>query len=114
MHLRNTARTLRKIPIVYSEEILGKKTDPNARSPNANKADENRLGLIKHYRSLMPMAQEAHKPIFDLLPADGAIGSHQNAAYDAGINFEQLALEIAKRCNVTIPRDQFSRGGLGK
>jgi len=51
----------------------------------------------------MPMAQEAHKPIFHLLPADGAIGSHQKAVSDARDNFKQLAVEIAERCDITNP-----------
>jgi chromosome partitioning protein len=84
-----------KIPMVYSEQILG--AIPKAHS---DMDDTNRLGLIRHYRSLMPMAQEAHKPIFHLLPADGAIGSHQNAVFEARDNFKQLALEIARRCKV--------------
>jgi predicted HTH transcriptional regulator len=39
------------------------------------------------------------------LPADGAIGSHQNAVFEAEDNFEQIALEIARRCGVTIEKD---------
>lgn len=30
------------------------------------------LSIFKHYRSLVPMAQEARKPIFQLTSADGA------------------------------------------
>jgi chromosome partitioning protein len=88
-----------KIPLVYSEEILGAEL-----KSDHTKGDPNRLGLVRHYRSLMPMAQEAHKPIFNLLPADGAIGSHQNAVIEAGENFEHLAIEIAKRCKVAFPQ----------
>jgi len=100
--VRAYERWAAKIPVVYSEEILGMKPEADAKSP-----DINRLGQIRHYCSLMTMAREAHKPIFDLLPADGAIGSHQNAAFDAGKNFEELALEIARRCSVAIPGDRF-------
>ena len=32
--------------------------------------------MLKHYRSLMPMAIEARKPIFHLKSADGALGAH--------------------------------------
>jgi hypothetical protein len=32
------------------------------------------LATIKHYRSLVPMAQEQRKPVFNLTSADGAIG----------------------------------------
>jgi len=35
--------------------------------------DPNCLRLLKHYRGLVPMAQEARKPILDLKPADGVI-----------------------------------------
>ncbi len=90
-----------KIPMVYARYVLDLEADSNI------KTDTNQLGLIKHYRSLMPMAQEAHKPIFHLLPADGAIGSHQNAVFEAKNNFEQIALEIARRCGVTIEKDHF-------
>ncbi|HSD56852.1 MAG TPA: AAA family ATPase [Methanotrichaceae archaeon] len=91
-------RWAERIPFVYSEEVLG--VSPTL---GANKVDPNRLGLIKHYRSLMPMAQEVNKPIFHLLPADGAIGAHLKGVQEARENFEQLAKEIAKRCNVVVP-----------
>jgi chromosome partitioning protein len=87
-------RWAKKIPVVYAEEVLNLET-------NSNTKTDNQLGLIKHYRSLMPMAQEAHKPIFHLLPADGAIGSHQKAVVEAKSNFKQIAVEIARRCGVT-------------
>ena len=95
--VRAYERWAKRIPEVYSEEILGKQVKLGD-GPN-----KNQLGSIRHYRSLMPMAQEAHKPIFHLRPADGAIGSLQNAVTDARENFKQLAVEIAKRCNVAMP-----------
>jgi chromosome partitioning protein len=96
--VRAYKRWAERIPVVYSEEIMGIKT-----ISDSGEIDPNRLGLIKHYRSLMPMAQEVHKPIFHLLPADGAIGSHQNGVFEAGANFERVAIEIANRCNVYLP-----------
>jgi chromosome partitioning protein len=59
------------------------------------------------YHSLMPMAQEAHKPTFHLKVADGAIGSHFQAAQSSDRDFEQLARQIAEGAGVKIP--QFSR-----
>jgi chromosome partitioning protein len=93
-------RWAQRIPFVYSEEIINERRDSSLKG-----TDSNRLGLVRHYRSLMPLAQEAHKPIFHLLPADGAIGSHQNAVFEARDNFKQLAIEIARRCNVPMPED---------
>ncbi len=61
------------------------------------------LALLKHYRSLAPMAQEARKPIFKLTAADGALGSHAAAAQRARQDFEALARKIAKLAGVSIP-----------
>ena len=55
------------------------------------------MDAVKHYRSLVPMAQEARKPIFHLTPADGAIGSHAASAKDAHNDFKALAEKITAR-----------------
>jgi cellulose biosynthesis protein BcsQ len=60
-------------------------------------SDEFCLAQLKDYRSLMPMAQEAKKPMFLLKPADGAIGGHQAAVRQAYVDFESLAKRIAAR-----------------
>ena len=52
------------------------------------------LATMKHYRSLVPMAQEVRKPIFELTPADGAIGSHAAVVQAAYKDFEILARKI--------------------
>ena len=96
-------RWLVRIPDVYSEEIL----DPADKEPNNSEAqsspDENCLALLKHYQSLMPMAQEAHKPIFHLKPADGVIGAHTNAIRKVYGDFRSLAHAIAQRIDLKIP-----------
>ncbi|MGB3920530.1 ParA family protein [Methanothrix sp.] len=91
-------RWAERIPEVYSKEVLGEEFGLEKQRENRNQ-----LGLIKHYRSLMPMAQEAKKPIFHLMAADGAIGSHQKGVKEAEENFLQLALEMADRCNIPVP-----------
>ncbi len=58
-------------------------------------SDEFCLGQLKDFRSLMPMAQEAKKPMFLLKPADGAIGGHQGAVRQAYTDFRVLAERIA-------------------
>jgi chromosome partitioning protein len=52
------------------------------------------LAQLKDFRSLMPMAQEAKKPMFLLKPADGAIGGHQAAVRQAYEDFRLLATTI--------------------
>jgi cellulose biosynthesis protein BcsQ len=82
-----------RIPGGYAKWVL----DGSA-APGVTIADDTHcLSLLKHYRSLMPMAQEANKPIFHLKPADGAIGAHVSAVNDCYHDFEKLANEIVKR-----------------
>jgi chromosome partitioning protein len=61
------------------------------------------LAQLKHYRSLMPMALEARKPIFHLRPADGALGAHVSAAKLCGEDFRKLTRAIADKCKVRLP-----------
>lgn len=82
----------RRIPATFREKVLG--TSPTG--TDAAGEDPNCLGLLKHYRSLMPMAMEARKPIFKLKPSDGAIGAHTNSVKDCGEDFRQLAISIDK------------------
>ncbi|XYH96794.1 hypothetical protein ACMHYB_54975 [Sorangium sp. So ce1128] len=57
---------------------------------------------IRHYRSFMPMTQEARKPMFLLEPADGAIGSHAAAVQDCRRDFEALARRIAAAASIPL------------
>jgi hypothetical protein len=64
--------------------------------------DPHCLAILKHYRSLMPMAMEARKPVFALKPADGAIGAHAAAVSSAHWDFLGLAKRIASGCGVEL------------
>lgn len=83
-------RWAKRIPAVYERAVQNRESSEKSSAA----ADPNCLGLMKHYRSLMPMAQEVRKPIFHLQPADGAIGSHAAAAQQARADFERLALRL--------------------
>ena len=82
-----------RIPSIYREFVLGENYD-NTLSVDH---DENCLGLLKHFRSLMPMGMEVNKPVFLLKPADGAIGAHLEAVRKAYIDFEQLTKKIIEK-----------------
>ncbi len=88
-----------RIPETYREYVLQVKDDVN---PPVQE-DPHCLAMLKHYRSLMPMAQEARKPIFHLKPADGAIGSHLTAVREAEKDFHKLAQVLADRVGVQVP-----------
>jgi chromosome partitioning protein len=61
------------------------------------KDDPECLALLRHYKSLIPMAQEARKPVFLLKSADGAIGSHAASVNRAYTDFSALAKKILAR-----------------
>jgi len=79
-----------RMPAAYQESVLGQL---GARDDQ----DANLIYRIKHYRSLMPMAMEARKPMFDLTNADGAIGAHQSNVQQCREDFRMLSQEIARR-----------------
>lgn len=85
-------RWIERMPDVYREAVLGKAADPMVEILG----DIYCLALLKHYRSLMPLAMEAHKPMFFLKPADGAIGSHVEAVKNCYADFRNLANKIAQ------------------
>lgn len=82
-----------RMPAEYSKNML-MSDDVPIRSPDL---DDNCLATVKHYRSLVPLAQEARKPIFQLTSADGAVGGHASAAKAATTDFGNLAKRIAER-----------------
>ena len=84
-----------RMPAEYARNLLGDNKGPFAETPA--KDEKHALATVKHYRSLVPMAQEARKPIFHLTPADGAIGAHAAAANAARRDFKALAEKIMER-----------------
>jgi len=90
-------RWMDRVPLVYRQSILG--LEKNEALPKVEN-DPYKLSLLKHYRSLMPMAMEARKPIFRLKPADGAIGAHTEAVKECYQDFLNLAETIAKKIGV--------------
>jgi len=89
---------MERIPHVYRESVL----DESSKRERFIEDDPLCLALLKHYRSLMPLAQEARKPMFFLKPADGALGGHTHAAQDCYGDFRALAGEIAKRAEIEL------------
>jgi cellulose biosynthesis protein BcsQ len=97
--VRAYERWMRRIPGQYREAVLDEHPQEDIRLDN----DPHCLAALKHYRSLMPLAMEARKPMFMLKPADGAIGGHMAAVNDCYRDFRALARRIAERCGITLP-----------
>ena len=90
-----------RMPTEYARNLLGNEEGPYPDSPT--KDEDNALTTLKHYRSLVPMAQEARKPIFHLTTADGAFGGHAAAVGDAREDFRRLAIRILNKMGLYVP-----------
>ena len=93
-------RWLNRIPRIYREAVLDEAPGPALDVAT----DPYNLALLKHYRSLMPLAMDANKPMFFLRSADGAIGAHQEAVRSCYEDFKRLAQRIAGHAGVAMPR----------
>lgn len=107
--VRAFGKWIARIPAQYRESVLNE--PPGI--PTVVENDPFCLANIRDYRSLMPMAQEHRRPMFRLLPAHGAIGSHQNTVRDCWKDFDRLTRRILDRCGVPLPGrgDSSSRCG---
>ena len=93
---------INRMPMVYHNAVLEDST--TAATPSQDPAC---LATLKHYRSLVPMGQEARRPIFHLTPADGAIGSHAQAVQEALKDFECLAQKLLDKIGAPITSPGF-------
>jgi len=91
------ARWIDKMPSTYKQSVLEECETPGA-CDEAN--DRYCLAHLKDYHSLMPLAQEARKPMFVLKPADGAIGRHQRSVTACYHDFRMLAERIITACGI--------------
>ncbi len=90
--VRAYERWVGRMPGEYHESILKDGGHPTSTDP-----DPWCLGLMRHYQSLMPLAQDAQKPMFQLRPADGAIGAHMDAVQRCREDFLKLSRAILNR-----------------
>ncbi len=91
-------RWLRRIPTEFHRSVLGE-TDPAWSSGG----DPYQLASLRNYRSLMPLAQDARKPMFDLRPADGALGSTGRLVQTCYREFEDLAGRVMDAAGIPLP-----------
>jgi cellulose biosynthesis protein BcsQ len=91
-------RWLNRIPAVYRTVVLDKAVADDMEVVG----DPLNLALLKHYRSLMPLAMSASKPMFHLKPSDGAIGAHVEAVRSCEGDFLALAKRIGHEAGVAV------------
>lgn len=90
-------RWLDRIPSEYRSSVLGL---PDGALAPPVLHDPECLAMVKNFRSLMPMAQEARQPVFLLRAADGAVGSHAAAVQSAYHDFSEFARKLLDRIGV--------------
>jgi cellulose biosynthesis protein BcsQ len=90
-----------RVPNAYRKYVLADERQKKL----VVESDRNCLAMLKHYRSLMAMAQEARKPIFHLRPADGALGANVAAVRDAYKDFKKLSSKILSEARIETRSD---------
>ncbi len=90
--VRAYERWVARMPEIYHAAVLS-----DGLAPRSTAEDPWCLGLMRNYQSLMPLAQDAQKPMFQLRPGDGAIGAHMTAVQRCRDEFAALADRIMAR-----------------
>jgi cellulose biosynthesis protein BcsQ len=80
-----------QIPSIFHQYVLG---IPEPSGPLTIDDDPFCIALLKHFASLVPFAQQARKPIFDLKIADGIGGGQIQSVARARAEFEELARKL--------------------
>ncbi len=93
-------RWLRRIPIEFHRSVLGEPS-PDVTSTS----DDCQLASLRNYRSLMPLAQDARKPMFDLRASDGALGSTGRLVQTCYREFDELAVKTMQAARISVPVD---------
>jgi chromosome partitioning protein len=95
---RAVQRWMDQVPAVYRSSVLDESGGVVPRIED----DEYCLSQLRSYASLIPMAQDARKPVFALTAADGAFGGHQQAARRAFSDFRQLTRQVLGATGVLV------------
>lgn len=82
-------RWLDRIPQVFADSVLDE--------PSEAHGHRYEIATLRNYGSLMPLAHDARKPMFDLKAADGALGSTQTYVQKCRAEFESLAETVLDR-----------------
>ena len=93
------ARWAAQIPEEFHKSVLNE----NVTSTQSIELDPACIATIKHFASLVPIAQVARKPMFDLRQADGIGGGQIQAVAKCRNEFRDLSRDILSRIQVPIP-----------
>lgn len=92
-------RWAERIPSEYRRHVLG---EPDLPPGLTMDQDPHRLAMIPQYASLVPIAQQARKPIFDLKQADGVSGGQLQSVARCRAAFETIARDLMGRIGLRL------------
>lgn len=92
--VKGDARWAELIPQVFHQAVLDEADSPLQRTIED---DPCCLASIRHFASLVPIAQQSRKPMFDLKQSDGIGGSQIQAVARCKQEFERLVRKITER-----------------
>jgi cellulose biosynthesis protein BcsQ len=96
--VKGYARWAQLIPETFLSEVLRETGEPPAQSVED---DPWCLALIRHFASLVPIAQQARKPMFDLKQSDGIGGGQIQAVARCRKEFEELVVKLVAKLGAT-------------
>jgi chromosome partitioning protein len=91
--VKGYAKWAESIPSTFRHEVLGRVDDEDVSVDE----DPYCLALIRHFASLVPIAQQARKPMFDLKQSDGIGGGQIQAVARCRREFEALVQRLVQR-----------------
>ncbi len=92
--VKGYAKWAESIPATFRNEVLG--TDHGDPAVSVE-SDPYCLASIRHFASLVPIAQQARKPMFDLKQSDGIGGGQIQAVARCRVEFEALVKKLVER-----------------
>ena len=91
-------RWIDRIPETYRTAVLG---ESGVENPPPALSDPYCLAMLKHYRSLMPLAMEGANRCFTSHPQTAQSGPHVAAVRDCFNDFSLLAQKVAKGIDIS-------------
>ncbi|MGW4461147.1 ParA family protein [Micromonospora sp. NPDC004704] len=91
--VRAYQRWLERIPTVFATAVLDQ--------ADFDIGQQYEIATLRNYQSLMPLAHDARKPMFDLRSADGALGSTQTLVQRCHQDFRALSRELLRRLDMS-------------
>lgn len=100
-------RWRKRVAADYHRAVLHEDTAPPLEQ------DPYYLGAVSWYHTLLPLARDARKPIFELRPADGALGAQMTMVQRSRTEFATLSQRLLERAELLLRAPARPGSGQG-